>query len=38
MGRGEVWCSKREEPVSATQAANECYEPAFTWSREEIID
>ena len=38
MGHDQVWCSLREEAVLATQVASHCYEPAFTWSREEIID
>jgi len=38
MARDQVWCSRRDDPVPAAQAASDCYEPAFGWSREQIID
>ena len=38
MGHDQVWCSRQEQAVPAAQAASDCYEPAFTWSRNQIID
>ena len=38
MAHEQVWCSHRDEPVSAARVASECYEPAFTWARDQIVD
>jgi hypothetical protein len=33
-----VWCTKREEPVPSDQVAGDCFEEAFGWRREDILD
>ena len=34
----QVWCLQREEAVSAEQVGGTCYEEAFSWNREDILD
>lgn len=34
----EVWCTEREEAVPSAQIAGECFEEAFGWKREDILD
>jgi hypothetical protein len=34
----QVWCTKQEGPVPSGQLAGDCYEEAFGWKREDILD
>lgn len=34
----EVWCMKQDAPVPAAQVAGDCFEEAFGWKREDILD
>jgi hypothetical protein len=38
IGPDQVWCTKKDEAVAATQVAGECYVEAFGWKREDILD
>jgi hypothetical protein len=34
----EIWCMEREEAVPSGQMAADCFEEAFGWKREDILD
>jgi len=34
----QVWCSRKEAAVSSAQVAGDCFEEAFGWAREDILD
>jgi len=34
----QVWCLERDEAVPADQVGGTCYEKAFGWRREDILD
>lgn len=34
----QVWCLEREEAVPSEQVGGTCYEEAFGWKREDILD
>ena len=34
----EVWCTERDEAVPSAQMAGDCFEEAFGWKREDILD
>jgi hypothetical protein len=34
----QVWCMAQNQVVSASQVAGDCFEQAFGWSRENILD
>ena len=34
----EVWCTDRNEAVPSTQMASDCFDEAFGWKREDILD
>ena len=34
----EVWCTERDEAVPSDQIAGDCFEEAFGWKREDILD
>ncbi len=38
LAQDQVWCTDRDEAVPASQLAGECFEEAFTWKREDILD
>ncbi|MFB3880356.1 MAG: hypothetical protein ACE149_03785 [Armatimonadota bacterium] len=34
----QVWCMLKDVAVGSTQMAGDCYEEAFAWKREDILD
>ncbi|UCC67296.1 MAG: hypothetical protein JSV79_09185 [Armatimonadota bacterium] len=38
LAADQVWCSKRDEAVRSSQIAGDCFEEAFGWKREDILD
>jgi len=38
MGYSEVWCLRLEAVREADNPAEQCFEPSFTWRREESLD
>jgi hypothetical protein len=36
--RDQVWCLDKGQVVSATMVAGACFEEAFGWSRDKILD
>jgi hypothetical protein len=38
MGYSEVWCLRLETVKEADNPAEQCFEPSFTWRREESLD
>jgi len=38
IGPEQVWCAQKDVPVGSAQMAGECYEEAFGWKREDILD
>jgi hypothetical protein len=34
----QVWCGRKDEAIEASQMAGDCYEEAFGWKREDILD
>ncbi len=38
IGPEEVWCMQKEEAVPSAQMAGDCFEEAFGWKREDILD
>ncbi len=38
IGPDQVWCGKTDEPVASSQVAGDCFDEAFTWKREDILD
>jgi hypothetical protein len=34
----QVWCMRKDIAVGSTQMAGDCYEEAFSWKREDILD
>lgn len=38
LGYSEVWCLRFEFAKEAEHPADKCFEPSFTWRREESLD
>jgi ribosomal protein L40E len=38
LGQDQVWCLERGEPVAGSRIAGDCFEEAFGWSRNAILD
>jgi len=38
LNSDQVWCLARDEVVSAMKVAGDCFEQAFGWGRESILD
>jgi hypothetical protein len=38
LSRDQVWCTYRVAAVLSTAAAGTCFQEAFGWSREQILD
>jgi hypothetical protein len=38
IGPEQVWCMKQDVAVGSTQMSGDCYEEAFNWKREDILD
>jgi hypothetical protein len=34
----EVWCTERDEAVPSSMVSGDCFEEAFGWKREDILD
>lgn len=34
----QVWCTERGEAVGSARVAGDCFEEAFGWKREDILD
>ena len=34
----QVWCMERDEAVPSAQMAGDCFQEAFGWKREDILD
>ncbi len=34
----QVWCTRREEAVNSARISGDCFEEAFGWKREDILD
>ncbi len=38
LDASEVWCTKQDKAVSAEMVAGNCFNEAFGWRREDILD
>ncbi len=38
LSREQVWCTHRAAPMASKTAAGTCFQEAFGWGREQILD